>query len=60
MLENHMTFDDELLNKPLFECKECGEKIFEGDYYYVFDNVIICEQCVGDHKIEAERDDLLA
>ena len=31
------------------ECSECGFKI-QDDYYYKFDNKVICQRCMDFHK----------
>ena len=31
------------------ECEVCGQRI-EDDYYYQFDNWIVCQECLNEHK----------
>jgi hypothetical protein len=35
-------------------CDWCGNEIYEGNYYYEFDSICVCEECMDDCKTEAE------
>lgn len=31
---------------PTFYCTECGSGIYIDDYYYEFENAVVCEECM--------------
>lgn len=33
---------------PKYWCGDCGEPIYEGEFYYDIDDKIICEKCIDD------------
>ena len=37
------------------ECLNCGEKIYDGDYYYDIDGEEWCEECIKECRRIAER-----
>lgn len=47
MIENGWLRDDyEEEEIVKYYCDECGEPIYEGDYYYTFGGDKVCEQCI--------------
>lgn len=32
----------------LFFCSRCAEDIYEGDYYFMYENECVCEDCFDD------------
>lgn len=47
-------FPDEAEYNPVTRCVECGDEIYPGMYYYDVDGDAWCEQCMYNHKMEAE------
>lgn len=44
--------EEEKLLKLYPVCSKCKEHV--GDYHYVIDNEIICEECIEDFKVETQ------
>ena len=44
--------EEEELIKLYPVCSNCGEHV--GDYHYVIDREIYCEECISDFKVETE------
>lgn len=58
MLDNKMVYDyDDNNNKAIIECDDCGKDIFEGEFYYLLNDVPHCEDCISNSRIEAERNE---
>lgn len=43
--------------RVVYECDMCGCEIYEGDDYYEIGDTKLCEDCMGDCKKTAERED---
>ena len=50
MIEHGMILEDERERKPDAVCDECGEPLWFDDCAYMFNDEIICEECVKRHK----------
>lgn len=50
---------EEPLATTIYVCDNCGDSIFEEEYYYEIDNEIICEECIREYRktaiIHSER-----
>lgn len=57
MLENDMCNVKEEESKWIFRCGQCDKDIYEFSYYYEIHNQIICEECVEEMKLIAEREE---
>lgn len=56
-LDDYKTQGNEAEAVVICTCKECGEPIFEGDdYYEIYSEEYICEECISKFRKEARRD----
>jgi len=56
--ENKYLSPDDDEPEVIFECEVCEEPIYEGDdYYFVFEDVRVCESCMEKFRRTAWRSD---
>ena len=60
MLDNNMfnVTEEELEEKIIFECEECGGHIYNLEEYFEIANEIICGSCIEEAKRIAEEEEV--